>query len=112
LLNITVEHFDGLVILHCEGRLVIGYETRLLCASIRQTSRELRVDLREVTSVDAAGIGALVSLQAAGFYLTLADPSPMVREVLARTELDSIFEIHQTTSLDVRPLGPALDSAA
>jgi anti-anti-sigma factor len=112
LLNITVEKFDGQVILHCAGRLVTGHETRLLCTAIRQSSRELRVDLREITAVDAAGIGALVSLQAAGFYLTLLDPSPILREVLARTELDSVFEIHQTQSPDGQLLDSLLGSAA
>jgi len=112
LLNITVEQFDGQVILHCEGRLVTGHETRLRCAAIRQDFRELRVDLREITAVDAAGIGALVSLQAAGFYLTLVDPSPILRDVLARTELDSVFEIHQTQSPDGRALAPLLGSPA
>ena len=108
MLNITIEKFDGQAILHCVGRLVLGHETGLLCAAIRQTSRELMVDLHGVTAIDAAGIGALVSLQAAGFYLTLVDPGPSVREVLARTDLDSVFEINETR-IQARPLNPTLD---
>ena len=63
--NVRGENFDGQVLLHCEGRLVRGDETKLLCAALRQDRDQCIVDLREVTAVDAAGVGALVSLQAA-----------------------------------------------
>lgn len=96
--NVRAEHFDGQVILHCEGRLVRGHETRLLCTALRQDRQEIVVDLSGVAAVDAAGVGALVSLQAAGLYLTLTDPVPTVRELLSRTKLDSIFEIIETRS--------------
>jgi len=96
LLTIRSEQVGGLLILHCEGRLIVGHETGLLCTAIRQNCREILVDLHGVTAIDAAGVGALISLQAAGFYLTLADPIPIVREVLARTDLESVFEITES----------------
>lgn len=92
-MKIRVERADGSVILHCQGRLVLGHETALLCSVMQQGTREVVVDLHGVTAIDAAGVGALMSLQAAGFYLILVDPTPLVKEVLARTELDSVFEI-------------------
>ena len=54
------------------------------------------MDLSGVTAIDAAGIGALVSLQAAGTYLRLVRPSMAVRQVLRLTTLDSIFEISES----------------
>jgi hypothetical protein len=51
------------------------------------------LDLTHVDAIDAAGIGALVSLQAAGVYLKLMNPTPQVREILKITNLDTIFEI-------------------
>lgn len=108
-MNIRIEHGDELTVLHCEGSLVLGHETDLLCAVMRQDSREVIVDVRGVTAVDAAGVGALISLQAAGFYLTIADANPVVREVLARTGLDTVFEIVETGRLSTVP-NPALDS--
>jgi anti-anti-sigma factor len=81
------------VTLRCHGRIVRGEETKLLCAVLRKKVREITLDLRDVTEIDAAGIGALVSLQASGIYLTLANPAPTVREVLRLTKLDSVFEI-------------------
>lgn len=81
------------VTLRCHGRIVRGEETKLLCAVLRRKVREITLDLGEVTEIDAAGIGALVSLQASGIYLTLANPTATVREVLRLTKLDSVFEI-------------------
>lgn len=93
MLNVSVETIDHRVIIHCEGGLVRGHETKLLCATLQQNAGQLVVDLSGVSLIDAAGIGALVSLQAAGYYLQLANPTNAVREVLTRTKLDSVFEI-------------------
>jgi len=46
-----------------------------------------------VDAIDAAGIGVLVSLQAAGIYLKLVNPTRQVREVLRVTKLETVFEI-------------------
>jgi hypothetical protein len=51
------------------------------------------VDLSGVTSIDAAGIGVLVSLQDAGTRLRVIDPCETVRQVLRLTNLDSAFDI-------------------
>jgi len=92
-LNISIDKVSGVVTLKCSGRIVRGDETTILCAAIHQQERELNLDLTEVTTIDAGGIGALVSLQAAGIYLRLAHPSRAVREVLRLTKLDSVLEI-------------------
>jgi anti-anti-sigma regulatory factor len=52
-----------------------------------------------VDTIDAAGIGSLVSLQASGIYLTLVNPTEHVRELLRVTQLDSIFEISQSAAV-------------
>lgn len=88
------------VVLRCQGRIVLGHETRLLCAAIRQQGRNVMLDLSEVDAIDAAGIGALVSLQAAGVYLRLMNPAKQVLETLRVTRLDSVFEICEAPSAD------------
>ncbi|MGA8539378.1 MAG: STAS domain-containing protein [Terriglobales bacterium] len=93
MLTVAVKDSDGGVVLHCRGRIVAGDETAILCAAVRQERRSVWLDLAGVDAIDAAGIGSLVSLQAAGIYLTLLNPTPQVREVLRVTELDSVFEI-------------------
>jgi anti-anti-sigma factor len=93
MLHVTVEESGDSAILHCVGRIVRGHETTLLCPAARQRKPNVVLDLSEVDTIDAAGIGALVSLQAAGIYLRLMNPSSPVREVLHATRLDAVFEI-------------------
>ena len=94
-MDVTVESARGVVTVRCQGRLVRGQETALLCGVIQQHGRDIILDLSGVTAIDAAGIGALVSLQVAGTYLRLVGPSFAVRQVLRLTSLDSVFEISE-----------------
>jgi anti-anti-sigma factor len=98
MLTVTVEELNDTVVLHCTGRIVRGEETALLCAASRQHGRTVVIDLGRVDAVDAAGIGMLVSLQAAGIYISLMNPNQHVRETLRVTHLDSIFEVCETPS--------------
>ena len=93
MLNVTVKDLSDAVMLQCSGRLVHGEETALLCAAVQQHGRTVILDLQEVDTIDAAGIGVLVSLQAAGIYLKLLKPTAQVRDLLRITKLESVFEI-------------------
>ena len=99
MLTINVESISGVVVLRCWGRIVCGHETALLCSAMQQESRNVVVDLTEVDAIDAAGVGALLSLQAAGVYLKLLNPSRQVREILKVSRLNSIFEICESQSI-------------
>ena len=96
MLTVTVKDSDNGVVLQCQGRIVRGDETAILCAAVRQEGRKVTLDLTGVDAIDAAGIGSLVSLQASGIYLTLLNPAEQVREVLRVTQLDSVFEIRDS----------------
>ncbi len=98
MLTVTVENLGEVAILHCLGRIVFGDETAILCAAAKQKGRNIVLDLTEVDAIDAAGVGALVALQAAGIYLKLMNPTQQVREILRVTQLDSIFEICESRS--------------
>jgi anti-anti-sigma factor len=93
MLTVIVENAGEVVVLRCLGRIVRGHETAILCSAAQQQSQNLVLDLTQVEAIDAAGTGALISLQAAGFYLKLMNPTQQVRDVLNITRLDSIFEI-------------------
>ena len=93
MLHVKTEALGTTVILHCVGRIVRGYDTALLCAAVGRYGRNIVLDLSQVDAIDAAGVGALISLHAAGVYLQLKNPSKAVREVLRLSKLDSIFEI-------------------
>jgi anti-anti-sigma regulatory factor len=79
---------------------VRGQETTILCAAVEHHGRDLVLDLAAVDAIDAAGIGLLVSLQAAGIYLKLVNPTKQVREVFRVTKLESIFEIREFQSVE------------
>ncbi len=98
MLTVTAKDSDDGVVLQCQGRIVRGDETAILCAAVGQHRRNIILDLTGVDAIDAAGIGSLVSLQASGIYLKLVNPTDQVREVLRVTQLESIFEISESRS--------------
>src|SRR4030081_2805071 len=100
MLTVTVKDSDDGVVLQCQGRIVRGDETAILCAAVRQEGRNVTLDLTGVDAIDAAGIGSLVSLQASGIYLTLLNPAEQVREVFRVTQLESIFEIRDSRAAE------------
>lgn len=100
MLTVTVQNLGDEAILRCQGRIVCGDETAILCAAAQQHGRSVILDLSRVDAIDASGIGVLVSLQAAGIYLKLMNPTEQVREILRLTKLDSIFEICESQSSD------------
>lgn len=98
MLTVTVKDKDSDdgVVLQCKGRIIRGHETAILCAAVGQERRSVTLDLAAVDAIDAAGIGSLVALQAAGVYLKLLNPTEPVREVLKVTGLETVFEICET----------------
>jgi len=100
-LKVANQKLGGVAILRCQGRIVRGQETAILCAAAQQNGRDVILDLSQVNAIDAGGLGALVSLRAAGICLKLMDPTARVREILRLTKLDSIFEICESESIDV-----------
>jgi anti-anti-sigma factor len=111
MLTVTVKESDDGVVLQCQGRIVRGDETAVLCAAVRHEGRNVTLDLTEVDAIDAAGIGCLVSLQASGIYLTLLNPTEQVREVLKVTQLESIFEIREARAVEELIMMPCATSA-
>lgn len=95
MLTVTTHKLADSITLHCRGRLVLGEESALLCAAVQQYGKDVVLDLGEVSAIDAAGIGALISLQAAGVYLKLMNATEAVRTVLRLTGIESMFEIRE-----------------
>ena len=93
MLTVTIDNLAEFVVLRCRGRLVRREESTLLCAAVKHHGRDVVLDLAEVSAIDAAGIGALLSLQAAGIYLKLINLTEPVREVLRLTGMEAVFEI-------------------
>ena len=111
MLTVTVKESDDGVVLQCQGRIVRGDETAILCAAVRQEGRNVTLELAGVDAIDAAGIGSLVSLQASGIYLTLLNPTEQVREIFRVTQLESVFEIRDSRAAEELIMTPCATPA-
>jgi anti-anti-sigma factor len=103
MLSFTIQDLGDITIFRCVGRITAESRNRLRDAVVAQTdirrtgTRIVVLDLAEVTTVDAAGLGELVSLQtwakAAGRELKLMNVLPRVESILELTHLQPAFEI-------------------
>ncbi len=99
----------GRVLLQVGGRLDAS-AAPVLRARIEELAgrgqAEIVCDLSRVTAVDASGLTALVSgrrsAQERGGFLRLAGLAPDAAEVLRRTNLDRVFEIHPSVEEALR----------
>jgi anti-sigma B factor antagonist len=100
-LSLETRNCGDVVIVHCQGRIVYRDEaetlSRVVC-EILENGGKVVLDLGGVRSIDSAGIGELVFLhtlaQSKNADLKCARPSPLVRELLDLTNLNSVLEIH------------------
>ena len=64
-LRIKTRQVDGVAVVDASGRVILGEETKLLRETIqgllREGQKEILLNLGEVSFVDSAGIGELVS---------------------------------------------------
>jgi len=98
MLNVALHKLGEVTIFHCAGRIAFGYADTLLNAISKwPCSRIAVLDLAEVTEIDAAGVGALVSVRnrahATGVALKLMNLTPRVEKLLELTRLRSAFEV-------------------
>ncbi len=100
-LSLETRNRGDVMIVYCQGRIVYRDEAAALSrmvGAVLQDGGKVVLDLSGVSSVDSAGIGELASLHSLALSqnadLKYASPSPIVRDLLDLTNLDSVFEIH------------------
>ena len=93
MLTITLKRMHGTAILGCHGQIVRDEETPLLCLAIGLHERGVILDLSHTTAIDQWGVRALISLQAAGIFLTLRNPNEQILRALRLRHVESMFEI-------------------
>jgi len=101
-LKLTVETRNAgeLLIVHVQGNLVHrdgpSELVRIVSDIFKHTSR-VAVDVSGVSIVDGAGLGELAQLQVrackSGARVCFVAPSPIVRNLLTLTNLDSVLEV-------------------
>lgn len=97
MLTITLTRKHGIAILDCHGQIVRNHAMRLLCLAVGLHGQDVILDLSNATAIDRSGIGALISIQAAGIFLRLKDPSEQILSALRLKHAESIFEISLST---------------
>ena len=100
-LSLETRNRGDVMIVHCQGRIVYRDEAAALSrlvGEILETGGKVVLDLSGVKSIDSAGIGELVFLhtwaRSRNADLKCASPTPLVRELLDLTNLNSVLEIH------------------
>jgi len=92
-LRITLKSIEGTTIVGCHGQIAQDEETPLLCLVVGLGDRAVILDLTHTTAIDRSGFGALISLQAAGIFLTLRNPSEHILRELRLRQMQSLFQI-------------------
>ena len=98
MLNLTIDNLGDVRVFRCAGRITIEGVDGLLDAAITQPHIRTTVfDLREIRTIDAAGLGMLVALRiwakATGTEFKLMNLTSEVEKMLEVTNLRSAFEV-------------------
>ena len=93
----------NVVVLYCKGRIVFHHEALALSRAVGEIldrERQIVLDFQDITAIDSAGLGELVSLhmwaEAKEASMKLAGLTSRVRHLLELTNLSSLFEIYAT----------------
>jgi len=104
-LSLETRNRGGVMIVHCQGRIVYRDEAAALsrlASEILAHSEQIVLDLSGVVSMDSAGLGELALIytraESKGARLKCAGPNQFVRDLLELTNLTSVLEIHSTVA--------------
>lgn len=100
-MKITKRVSSGVTILGVKGKVTIGVGDIMLRNAVLDTleegARHILLDLGGVTTMDSSGIGELVSVYTTvsnrGGALKLLHLPPKVQDILAITQLITVFEV-------------------
>jgi anti-sigma B factor antagonist len=96
-LTVAVADEDGHVVVRLTGELdlsgITTLESRLAPVLRRADLDEIVFDLADLGFIDSSGLAVLVKTAASGKRVRLRRPSPLVREVVAVTGLDSLLPV-------------------
>ncbi len=101
-MNIPSRSRDGVTILEPKGKITIGVGDIALREAVHATleagSKNVLINLQEVTTIDSSGIGELVSAYTTvtnrDGRLRLLHLPPKVQDILQITQLVTVFDIY------------------
>ena len=99
-LKISTRILDGVLIVDCSGRLILGEESAVLRDTVKKLIHDHKrvvLNLGGVNYVDSGGLGTLVSLyttaQNVGGAIKLANLTQRIGDLLQVTKLITVFEV-------------------
>ena len=102
-LSLETRVTEDVAVIYCKGRIAYGIEAASLSGEIADlvpNTRRVVIDLSGVEMIDAAGLGALISValtaQANQCSIKLAAPGNLIRQLLELTKVTSVFAVHPT----------------
>jgi len=109
-LKTKIRQVDGIAVVDVSGRIILGEETKLLRETIQRLlgggQKQILLNLGEVSFIDSAGIGELVSaftsVRNRGGDLKLLKLTRRVHEVLQITKLYTVFDIRDDEEAAIR----------
>jgi len=112
-LQIVEDEKDGVTVLTLSGRVQLGDESSQLRNEIKDVlgkgKTRLVVDLGDVSYIDSAGLGTLVSgytsAQNQGASMKLANLTKRFREQLHITKLVTVFEVYDSVADAIKSFG-------
>jgi anti-sigma B factor antagonist len=103
-LSITNSRIDGVIVVHLSGAIFFDEESTSLRVHVKDLlgkSRQIVLDLGNVTRIDSSGLGTLVALYASarkiGGDIKLANLGNHIKEALQITRIVTVFEIFSKT---------------
>ena len=112
-LRITERDVNGVTVVDVEGRIVLGDESNSfrerLKSLIAAGKKKIVLNLAQVTYIDSAGLGTLVSTfhsaKTQGATLKLANLGAKFKEVLQVTKLMTVFDTYDSEAAAVQSFG-------
>lgn len=106
MLSLHAKNVGTVAVLSLQGQIVTG-ETQALRSAVQSLPevRVIKLDLAQVTTIDAAGLGAMLELreqtEVRGIRLELMNVSKQICRVLEITRLNTVFRV--TAAVDFFP---------
>ena len=111
-LTVQTQISGDVFILRCNGRIVFGDESAILrerVGNMLPGTPKIVFNLQGVDYIDSEGLGMLVGLLVSARNrageLKLASPGKRVRDLLRRTNLDTIFGVYENNDEAVAAFG-------
>jgi len=112
-LQFVEKEVSGVTVLELSGRITLGEESNQLRTKIKdllaEGKKRLVLDLENVSYIDSAGLGTLVSgytsAQSQGANMKLANLTKRFREQLNITKLVTVFDVYNSDADAITSFG-------